>query len=65
MRQEAGEQIFIAIEAPPGFGKSHVLRVLMMYENSHRQQQQTLGPSGVDADTDLEDGIAMGDNNEK
>ena len=65
MHQDAGEHIFIAIEAPPSFGKSHFLRVFMMYASLHRQQQQTLAPSGVAADTDLEDAIAMGDNKDK
>ena len=59
MRQEAGRQHFVATVAPAGSGKSHLLSVVMKYEHLHRRQWQTLAPSGVAADTVLENGVAM------
>ena len=38
MRQEAKEQIFLAIVAPAGFGKSHLLTVFMKHEPLHGRQ---------------------------
>ena len=49
MRKEAREQIFVAIAAPAGCGKSHFLKVFMKYEHLHGRQWQALAPSGVAA----------------
>ena len=49
MRQQAGVQVFVAIVAPAGFGKSHFLTVFMLYEQLQGRQWQTLAPSGVAA----------------
>ena len=49
MRQEVQEQIFIAIAAPAGYGKSQFLKAFVKSEHLHRRRWQALAPSRVAA----------------